>query len=87
MGAVDDQRFKDVCLIFVGCGGKADEVLCKRRLQAGGRLAHFLMLARDRSGFLNRNGDLEIKDGNERSSINGAFNGKLIRGFSIALNK
>jgi hypothetical protein len=42
--ALDDQRFKDHCLIVVGAGGKADEVLCQRRLQAGGRLAHFLML-------------------------------------------
>ena len=44
--ALDDQRFKDHCLIVVGAGGKADEVLCQRRLQAGGRLAHFLMLRR-----------------------------------------
>ena len=40
--ALDDQRFKDHCLIIVGNGGKADEVLAKRRLAAGGRLAHFL---------------------------------------------
>lgn len=39
---LDDQRFKDHCLIIVGNGGKADEVLAKRRLEAGGRLAHFL---------------------------------------------
>ena len=40
--ALDDQRFKDHCLIIVGNGGKADEVLAKRRLAAGGRVAHFL---------------------------------------------
>ena len=31
---LDDQRFKDHCLIIVGNGGKADEVLAKRRLEA-----------------------------------------------------
>eukprot|EP00913_Durusdinium_trenchii_P024369 g22878.t1 len=33
---------KDHCLIIVGVGGKADEILAKRRLAAGGRLAHFM---------------------------------------------
>ena len=45
--ALDDQRFKDHCLIIVGNGGKADEVLAKRRLAAGGRLAHFLTRPND----------------------------------------
>ncbi|CAJ1427921.1 unnamed protein product [Effrenium voratum] len=34
------QQYADRCLIVVGCGGEADELLCKRRLSAGGRLAH-----------------------------------------------
>lgn len=33
---------EDHCLIIVGVGGKADEILAKRRLAAGGRLAHFM---------------------------------------------
>eukprot|EP00434_Breviolum_minutum_P042721 symbB.v1.2.038040.t1/scaffold5791.1/size23574/2 len=36
-----DQQFKDQCLIIVGNGGEPDEILAKRRLRAGGRLAHF----------------------------------------------
>ena len=40
---LDDQMFKDQCLIIVGDGGKADEALARRRLEAGGRLAHFLV--------------------------------------------
>eukprot|EP00438_Fugacium_kawagutii_P004625 Skav229016 [mRNA] locus=scaffold127:483024:490587:- [translate_table: standard] len=35
------QRLKDHCLIIVGDGGEADRILAKRRLAAGGRLAHF----------------------------------------------
>lgn len=35
------QRLKDHCLIIVGEGGEADRILAKRRLAAGGRLAHF----------------------------------------------
>ncbi|CAK9030011.1 unnamed protein product [Durusdinium trenchii] len=39
--ALSAQRFKDHCLIIIGDGGAADEILAKRRLAAGGRLAHF----------------------------------------------
>ena len=39
--ALTPQRFKDHCLIIVGDGGEADLILAKRRLAAGGRLAHF----------------------------------------------
>ncbi|CAK9025215.1 unnamed protein product [Durusdinium trenchii] len=39
--ALDAQRFKDHCLIIVGDGGRADQILARRRLAAGGRLAHF----------------------------------------------
>ena len=30
------QSYRDHCLIVVGCGGEADEQLCKRRIAAGG---------------------------------------------------
>ena len=30
-------------LIIIGPGGRADEVLARRRLEAGGRLAHILI--------------------------------------------
>ncbi|CAK9043240.1 unnamed protein product [Durusdinium trenchii] len=36
-------NYKDHCLILVGDGGAADERLARRRLAAGGRLAHFLV--------------------------------------------
>ncbi|CAK9034661.1 unnamed protein product [Durusdinium trenchii] len=36
-----DLNYKDHCLIIVGDGGEADELLARRRLAAGGRLAHF----------------------------------------------
>jgi len=55
--ALDDQRFKDHCLIIVGNGGKADEILSKRRLEAGGRLAHFLTDGPDDSRVVLRGGD------------------------------
>ncbi|CAJ1366702.1 unnamed protein product [Effrenium voratum] len=35
------EQYADRCLIIVGCGREADELLCQRRLKAGGRLAHF----------------------------------------------
>ena len=37
---MDAQSFRDSCLIIIGDGGKADELLTKRRLEAGGRLMH-----------------------------------------------
>ena len=33
-------QYADACLIVVGCGEEADEVLARRRLEAGGRLCH-----------------------------------------------
>ena len=36
-------NYKDHCLIIVGDGGPSDELLARRRLLAGGRLAHFLV--------------------------------------------
>lgn len=36
------QRIKDHCLIIVGDGGEADQILARRRMAAGGRFAHFL---------------------------------------------
>ena len=36
-------KWQDHCLIIVGDGGEADEVLALRRLRAGGRLVHFLV--------------------------------------------
>ena len=45
------QDFKDLCLIIVGPGGPADATLAKRRLQAGGRLAHITSLARASAEF------------------------------------
>lgn len=40
---MEDEVYRDHCLIIVGDGGQADKVLAKRRLAAGGRLAHFLV--------------------------------------------
>ena len=37
-----EQQYKDHCLIIVGPGNDADATLAKRRIKAGGRLAHFL---------------------------------------------
>jgi len=34
------QQYADQCLIVIGDGGEADEVLAQRRLRAGGRLLH-----------------------------------------------
>eukprot|EP00435_Cladocopium_sp_Y103_P046851 s1389_g13.t1 len=42
-----DLNYRDHCLIIVGDGRAADELLCRRRLKAGGRLAHFLFLSED----------------------------------------
>lgn len=36
-------RLRDHCLIIVGDGGEAEEVLAQRRWAAGGRLVHFLV--------------------------------------------
>ena len=41
-GCSDSQHLKDCCLIIVGDGEVADEILAKRRLEAGGRLCHIL---------------------------------------------
>ena len=41
-GCSDLQQLKDCCLIIVGDGEVADEILAKRRLEAGGRLCHIL---------------------------------------------
>eukprot|EP00435_Cladocopium_sp_Y103_P026245 s3134_g6.t1 len=38
---IDEINYRDHCLIIVGDGGVADELLAKRRLAAGGRLVHF----------------------------------------------
>ncbi|CAK9109293.1 unnamed protein product [Durusdinium trenchii] len=43
MSKMDAKSYKDLCLIIVGPGSKADEVLARRRLTAGGRLAHILI--------------------------------------------
>ena len=40
-------NYRDHCLIIAGDGRAADELLCRRRLRAGGRLAHFLVLNED----------------------------------------
>ena len=39
---LDRQGYRDHCLIVVGPGTRAEEVLAKRRLDAGGRLLHVL---------------------------------------------
>lgn len=45
----DELNYRDHCLIIVGDGGSADELLARRRLEAGGRLAHFLLLTDDQA--------------------------------------
>ena len=47
-----DLNYRDHCLIIVGDGEAADELLCRRRLRAGGRLAHFLFLSEDQVTYL-----------------------------------
>lgn len=40
--ALNRQSYRDHCLIVIGPGTLAEEVLAKRRLNAGGRLLHVL---------------------------------------------
>ena len=45
---MDAQSYKDHCLIIIGGGGPADEILARRRLSAGGRLLHIQTREDDR---------------------------------------